>query len=260
MRKILGWAALILGLASTVSAGVVGKVVEYKQGKTVLQGYLVYPDDLTGKAPGVVVVHEWNGLGDYAKNRAKMLAEMGFVAFAADIYGKGVRPTDVKGCMAESGKYKADRKLMRARAKAALEVLVKDKHVDAHKLAAIGYCFGGTVVLEMARAGMPLKGVVSFHGGLDTPVPAVKGAIKAKVLILHGADDPFVPGTQVAAVEKELKDAGADYQVNLYSGAQHGFTNPDNKGTLPGALYNMQADVRSWEALKLFFSELFPSK
>jgi dienelactone hydrolase len=213
LKRSFSWASLLMVLVTGLWAGVVEKTVDYKQGKTVLEGYLAYPDDLTGKVPGVVVVHEWNGLGDYAKNRAKMLAGLGYVAFAADIYGKGVRPTDVKGCMAESGKYKADRKLMRARAKAALEVLMRDKHVDVSKLAAIGYCFGGTVVLEMARAGMPLKGVVSFHGGLDTPTPAKKGSIKAKVLILHGADDPFVPGTQVMAVEKELKDAGTDWQV-----------------------------------------------
>jgi dienelactone hydrolase len=260
MIKLFGWAALILVWASSVSAAVVGKTVEYKQGGTVLEGYLAYPDNTLGKVPGVIVVHEWNGLGDYAQSRARLLAELGYVAFAADIYGKGIRPTDVKGCAAESAKYKGDRKLMRARAKAAYDVLRKDPRVDAMKIAAIGYCFGGTVVLEMARSGLPLKGVASFHGGLDTPVPSKMGSIKAKVLILHGADDPFAPADQVTAVEKELKAAGADYQVNLYGGAQHGFTNPDNKGVLPGALYNEQADQRSWKALMQFFDEIFQSQ
>ena len=257
MKKVLVLAVLVMGLSPVVSAGVVEKTVTYKQGDTVLEGYLAAPDHVTGKVPAVLVAHEWMGLSDYEKSRARQLAELGYVAFAADIYGQGIRPTDMKSAGAESGKYKNDRKLMRARAKAALEILRKDPRVDKSRIAAIGYCFGGAVVLEMARAGMPVKGVVSFHGSLETPNPAPKGSIKAKVLAIQGGDDPFYGFDAVTAFEKEMKGADADWQIVELGGAGHSFTNPAAKGVVKGLQYDEKADRRSWQMMKDFLGELF---
>lgn len=234
------------------------EVVEYKEGKTVCEGYLAYDDSLSSVRPGVLVVHEWMGLNDYAKRRARELAELGYVAFAADIYGKGVRANNMDEASKLSSIYKSDRKLFRARVNAALDVLKKRKNVDPKKCAAIGYCFGGTAVLELARSGADVDGVVSFHGGLDSPTPQDAKNIKGKVLALHGADDPFVPRAAVLAFEDEMKNAGVDWQLSLYSHASHGFTNPDN-GSDPskGMAYNAEADQRSWNEMKSFFAEIF---
>jgi len=260
MKRTVGWVLGILVLAAGVRAAVVEKVVEYKQGGVVLSGFLAAPEGVQGKVPGILVVHEWMGLGDYEKSRVRQLAELGYVAFAADIYGKGDRPADMKAASEVSGKYKNDRKLLRARAKAALDVLRKDPRVDGKKTAAIGYCFGGTTVLEMARSGMPVLGVVSFHGGLDTPQPASKGSIHCKVLAIQGADDPFYGFDAVTAFEKEMKDSGADWQMVELGGAGHSFTNPAAKGTMKGLQYDAKADRRSWRMMKDFFEELFGSK
>ncbi|HEY4743232.1 MAG TPA: dienelactone hydrolase family protein [Desulfuromonadaceae bacterium] len=247
-----------LTLAVNAEAAVKTKVIEYKQGNTVLEGYLAWDDQFHDKRPGILVVHEWNGLGHYVKHRAEMLAKLGYVAFAADIYGKGVRPATP----AESAKvatiYKNDRSLLRARARAGLDVLKEQKNVDPRRIAAIGYCFGGTTVLELARGGADAKGVVSFHGGLATPTPQDAKRIKGKVLALHGADDPYVKADEVAAFEDEMRTGGVDWQLVAYGSAVHGFTNPDN-GTdnSKGAAYNKEADMRSWEAMKVFFKEIF---
>jgi dienelactone hydrolase len=175
-----------------------------------------------------------------------------------DIYGKGVRPKNGQEAGEQAGKFKSDRALLRARINAALDVLRKNEHVDPKRIAAIGYCFGGTTVLELARSGADIAGVVSFHGGLDTPTPADAKHIKCKVLALHGADDPYVPPAQVAAFEKEMTDAGVDWQLIKYSGAVHAFTNPEaGNDNSKGAAYNERADQRSWEAMKLFFAEIF---
>jgi dienelactone hydrolase len=232
------------------------ETVEYKDGATVLEGYIAY-DPARAKAPGVLVVHEWYGLGPYTKRRAEQLAGLGYVAFAADIYAKGVRATDNKQAGELAGKYKNDRALMRSRARAGLEALKARKEVNSDKLAAIGYCFGGTTVLELARSGAPVSGTVSFHGGLDTPTPADAKNIKGKVLVLHGADDPFVPAKDVAAFEDEMRLAGVDWQLVKYAKAVHSFTNPDS-GNDPkkGAAYNLDADRRSWEAMKDFLAEV----
>jgi dienelactone hydrolase len=246
--------------ASATSAAVQTKTIEYKQGDQVLEGYIAYPEKVK-KAPGIVVVHDWMGLqpgeSDYAKTRARQLAEMGYVALAADIYGKGQRPADQKQAAEFAGKYKSDRALLRARVKAALDTLEKDPHVDTHQIAAIGYCFGGTTVLELARSGADIAGVVSFHGGLDTPHPETS-KLKAKVLALHGADDPFVPADQVAAFQDELRKAKADWQMIYYADAVHSFTKP-SAGNDPskGQAYNEKADKRSWQAMKQFFAEIF---
>jgi len=243
---------------SSVHAAMKTETVLYKQGDTELEGYLAYDDSLTGKRPGVVVVHEWYGLNDYAKRRAEQIAQLGYVAFAADIYGKGVRPGTPQEAGAVAGKYRSDRALLRARANAALDELKKNPRVDTNRTAAIGYCFGGTAVLELARSGAPVTGVVSFHGGLDTPNPDDAKNIKAKVLVLHGADDPNVPPAQVAAFQDEMRKANVDWQMNFYGGAVHSFSNPaSGNDNSRGIAYNEKADKRSWEAMKLFFREIF---
>jgi len=234
------------------------EAVEYKHGDAVMEGYLAYDDAVEGKRPGVAVVHEWWGISPYVKKRAEQLARMGYVAFALDMYGKGKVTQDPKVATEWSAPFKNDRSFGRARAAAGLTVLKNHKLVDARRIAAIGYCFGGTSVLEMARGGADLAGVASFHGGLDAPDPAKPGAVKAKVLVLAGGDDPFVPPAQVTAFEEEMRKAGADWQVHLYGGAAHSFTNPEADGYgLKGASYNEKADRRSWEAMKAFFAEIF---
>jgi dienelactone hydrolase len=208
-------------------AQLVSKAVEYQQGDTVLEGYSIYDDAVQGKRPGVLVVHQWKGLGDYEKKRATLLARLRYNVFATDIYGKGIRPRNPKEAGAEAGKYKNDRSLLRARVRAGLEVLARQELADAKRMAAIGYCFGGTTVLELARSEADLAGVVSFHGGLSSPTPGDAKHIKAKVLALHGADDPFVPAAEVAAFGDEMRQGGVDWQLVAYGGAVHAFTDWD---------------------------------
>jgi len=260
MRLTLIAMMILTGLTSSAWAGLKKQLIEYKQGDTVLEGYLVYDETIKAKRPGILVVHEWKGLNDYAKKRADMLAQLGYVAFAADIYGKGVRPETFADAGAMAGKFKADRALLRARVNAGLDVLRSQSIVDASQLAAIGYCFGGTAVLELARSGADIKGIVSFHGGLSSPTPIDAKNIKAKVLALHGAADPFVKPDEVAAFEKEMTDAKVNYQLIKYPGAMHGFTNPDNKGLPQGALYNEAADKASWIEMQKFFKKIFDQK
>ena len=232
--------------------------VEYQQGDTTLEGWLAYDTSFTNKRPGVLVVHQWKGLGDYEKKRAEMLAKLGYVAFCADIYGKGIRPHTVEEAGAQAGKYKGDRKLLRARANAGLDTLKQFEQVDARHVAAIGYCFGGTTVIELARSGAELSGVVSFHGGLDSPTPADGKNIRCKVLACHGADDPFVPAKDLTAFEDEMRSAKVDWQLMKFGGAVHSFTDWNMDGqALPGAQYNEHADKRSWVAMQQFFGEIF---
>jgi dienelactone hydrolase len=234
------------------------ETVQYKHDDAALEGYLVYDDTIQASRPGILVVHDWMGIDPYAKMRADQLAELGYVAFAIDMYGKGIRPKDSKEASAQASIYRKDRQLMRSRAQAGLDVLVSQSLVDAKLVAAIGYCFGGGTVLELARSGIDIAGVVSFHGNLDTPRPQDAKNIKAKILVLHGADDPFVPEEDVAAFQEEMREAKIDWQMVSYGGAVHSFTNP-NSGDDPstGAAYDEKADKRSWEAMRLFFRELF---
>jgi len=256
--KVLGWFALLLAGASVATAEVRTKVVEYKQGDAVLEGYLAWDDAVKGKRPGVLVVHEWTGLGSYARVRAEKLAGLGYVAFAIDMYGKGIRPKTPQEAGAQAGVYKSDRQLMRARALAGLNVLLGNEMCDTKRVAAIGYCFGGTTVLEIARSGADIAGVASFHGALDTPNPGDAKNIKCKVLALHGGDDPYVPRKDVEAFEDEMRAGGVDWQFNVYSGAVHSFTNPEaGNDNSKGAAYNASADRRSWQAMKEFFAEIF---
>jgi dienelactone hydrolase len=241
-----------------VSGAIKTEVIEYKEGDATLEGFLAYDDSILNKRPGVLIVHQWKGLGDYEKKRAEMLARLGYVAFAADIYGKGVRPASMQEAGATAGKYKNDRPLLRQRVRAGLDQLRKVKNVDSSRVAAMGYCFGGTTVLELARSGADVKGVVSFHGGLGTPSPEDAKNIKAKVLALHGADDPNVPPPEVQAFQEEMRKAKVDWELVSYGGAVHSFTdwNAGNDNSR-GAAYNEKADKRSWEAMKAFFQELF---
>jgi dienelactone hydrolase len=254
---------LVLLLVGTTAAraAVKTEVIEYKHGDVALEGYLAYDDAAKDKQPGILIVHEWYGLNDYVKKRAEQLAKLGYVAFALDIYGKGVRAKDAKEAGKLAGIYKNDRKLLRARAAAGLDELRKRKEVDTERIAAIGYCFGGTTVLEIARSGADVRGVVSFHGGLTTPTPEDAKNIKAKVLVLHGADDPFVKDSEVAAFEEEMRKAGVDWQLHAYGGAVHSFTNPDaGNDNSKGAAYNERADHRSFQAMLAFFHEIFQKK
>ena len=238
-------------------AAVRTELVDYRQGDATLEGYVAYDDSIQGKRPGVLIVHQWKGLGPYEKKRAEMLAKLGYLAFAVDIYGKGVRVDNAQEASVLAGKYKSDRALLRARVTAGLEAMKKRSEVDSARLAAIGYCFGGTTALELARSGADVAAVVSFHGALNTPNTTDAANIKCRVLALHGADDPFVPPAEVSAFEDEMRKAKVDWQLVAYGGAVHSFTDwnagSDNS---KGAAYNEKADRRSWEAMKTFFGEV----
>ena len=256
--KYLLLAFLATSLTMSGNAKIVTQTVDYKDGDTVLEGYLAYDDSIKGERPGVLVVHEWMGLGDYEKGRAVQLAKLGYVAFAADIYGKGIRATNPQEAGSLAGKYKNDRQLLRERVNAGLDELKKNKMVDTKKIAAIGYCFGGTTVLELARSGADIAGVVTFHGGLDAPDPDDGKNIKCKVLICHGADDPFNSAENIKALQDELRKGNVDWQMIYYGGAVHSFSNPKaGNDNSRGAAYNEKADKRSWQAMKDFFNEIF---
>lgn len=259
LMKRITWLGLLLGVTLGVQAGIRTQTAEYREGDTVLEGVVVFDDAKPGARPGILVAHQWLGLTDYEKRRANMLAELGYVAFCADIYGKGVRAKDPGEAGGLAGKYKGDRALLRRRVNAALAALRQQPNVDRQRVAAIGYCFGGTTVLELARSGADVAGVVSFHGGLGSPTPADAKSIKARVLALHGADDPFVPAAELAGFEEEMRKGGVDWQLVSYGGAVHAFTD-DRAGNdnAKGAAYNAKADRRSWEAMKAFLAELFP--
>jgi len=243
------------------NAAVSGKEVSYQAGDVTLKGYLATDTAIPGKRPGILVVHEWWGLNAYARKRADMLAALGYTALAIDMYGDGKtadHPDDAGKFAAAVGR---DPALMKARFIAALEFLDRQPSVDSGRTAAIGYCFGGGVVLEMAQQGVDLDGVVSFHGSLGGKTIPEKGAVKARVLVLTGADDPFVPAEQLAAFRAKMDAAGADYTVVSYPGARHSFTNPgaDAFGArfdLPLA-YDADADAASWQAMQDLFGEIF---
>lgn len=246
--------------ASVANAEVRTREVEYKQGDTVLRGLMAWDDAVKDRRPGVLVVHEWWGHNEHARAQAKRLAASGYVGFALDLFGKGKVTTHPKEAQAFMSEAQKDPAVMTARFRAALEQLQQDPHVDREQIAAIGYCFGGSVVLDQARAGADLDGVVSFHGMLGTKTPAERGKVKAKVLVLTGSIDPFVPAEQVEAFTQELKAADAKFQVVTFLNAKHGFTNPNaGKAGLDALEYNAEADHKSWVAMLGFFKEVFPS-
>jgi dienelactone hydrolase len=244
--------------AVRVNAEIRTETVEYRQGEVVLQGYLSYDSSVRGPRPAVLVVHDWMGVSEYTKMRAEQLAALGYVALAADVYGKGVRPKNAQEAAAEAGKYYKDRQFYRARLRAGLDFLTGRPEADSSRLAVIGYCFGGAGALELARSGAPVRGIVTFHGSLNTPNPADARNIRGKVLVLHGADDPYVKPDEVKSFMDEMRGAGVDWQIVYYSGAVHAFTDrragSDNS---KGAAYNEAADRRSWQAMKDFFAEIF---
>jgi dienelactone hydrolase len=232
--------------------------IDYQQAGLNLQGYLAYDDAISGKRPGVLIGPEWWGLTEYPRHRAEQLAKLGYIAFALDMYGKGVIATTADQAGKLMNAVAADRNLVRQRALAGLSVLRAQPQCDTSKIAAIGYCFGGMVALELARSGADLSAVVSFHGNLTNPHPENDQPIKPKILICTGADDAFVPPDQIAAFTAEMKAANADFQIITYSGAVHAFTNPDvDKLNLPNIHYNAAADRRSFAAMQSFFNEVF---
>lgn len=255
----------VMAASSAARAAIKTQTIEYKDGETNLKGFVAYDDSIAAPRPGVLVVPEWWGLTDYPRHRAEMLAQLGYVAFVADMYGEGKTTDDPKVAGEWSGAVKKDPALMRRRAQAGLAELVKQPNVDRARLAAIGYCFGGSTILELARGGdelqkasMPLLGIVSFHGGLPTVKADDLKQMKAKVLIETGAEDPAVPLDSVMAYESALKQAGVDYDVTIYSKTRHAFTNPDaDRHHIPIIAYNATADHRSWAAMKNFFAEIF---
>jgi dienelactone hydrolase len=258
MKRTWVMAAALAVLGTELQAKVITESVEYKHGDVELVGYLAYDNAVEAKRPGVLVVHEWWGLNDYAKKRTEMLAEMGYVAFAVDMYGKGVTAKNRDEAAGLCTPVASDTALTRDRAQAGLEVLLKNPHVDPKRVAAIGYCFGGSTVAQLAYSGADLAGVVSFHGSVQPPADADMKNIKARILICHGADDPMIPSDQILAVEAGLRKAGADWQLISYGRTVHSFTNPAaDKAGIDGVKYNPDSDRRSWAAMKAFFDEIF---
>ncbi len=259
MQTRLGLVLAAALLVAPGSADIKTRDVEYRQGDTVLQGFVAWDDAARGKRPGVLVVHEWWGMNQHARNQARRLAEAGYVGFALDMYGKGKVTTHPQDAQAFAGEVMKDPAVMAARFNAALEQLKHDPHVDSTRIAAIGYCFGGAVVLGMARSGADLAAVVTFHGALATQSPAQPGKVKARVLVLAGGADPFVPPEQVEAFKKEMQAAGARFDVVVYPGAKHGFTNPDAaQYGMKELAYDATADRESWAAMRKLFHEVFP--
>jgi dienelactone hydrolase len=252
---------LVLLLASlTVQAAVVGKEVTYQAGETTMKGYLAWDDAIEGRRPGVLVVHEWWGQNAYARRRAEMLAALGYTALAVDMYGEGRTADHPEDAGKFAGAVRKNLPLMKARFEAAREFLNRQATVDPEKNAAIGYCFGGSVVLEMARMGEDLDGVASFHGSLGGLGP-VSDTVTAKILVANGADDPFVTAEQIDMFQQDMEAADADYNFINYPGAKHSFTNPEadtfgKKFGLPLA-YNADADSASWQALQEFLKSIF---
>jgi dienelactone hydrolase len=249
-------AALALTLAAVPLLA--GQNLAYQDGQVPLAGYLARPKEVRGLVPGVLVIHQWMGLTGHERMESDRLAALGYVALAADIYGEGVRPRDVKEAGAQATIYKGDRALYRRRIRAGLNTLLAQAGVDPNRIAVIGFCFGGTGALEAARAGMPVKGVVSFHGGLDFPPDPAGLTIAAKVLVCHGADDPNVPPKDVAAFQDEMRQTKADYTFIAYGGAVHAFTQKEaGNDNSKGVAYNEAAATRSWAHMKDFFAEIF---
>jgi dienelactone hydrolase len=246
-------------LASPLLAAVKTEAVTYEQGATKLQGFVAWDDAATGKRPGVLVVHEWWGHNDHARNQAKRLAEAGYVGFALDMYGDGkvaTHPGDAQKFVAEAMSQPA---VMKERFLAARAFLATRPQVDPEKIGAIGYCFGGGVVLSMARQGEDLDLVASFHGSLGSTQKAAPGGVKPRVLVLHGGADSMITPAQVDAFRQEMTDAGARFEVVVYDGAKHSFTNPDaDKMGMPAIGYDAEADRRSWQRLLEVLAEVFP--
>jgi dienelactone hydrolase len=264
MKRVIGYitlAALCFFIMepSDAASEVTGRQVEYTGDNIVMKGYLASDEKMEGKRPGILIVHEWWGLNDYARKRAKMLADLGYVALAVDMYGEGKQAEHPDDASKFSSEIMKNFDGAKARFQAALNFLKGRPDVDPDRIAAIGYCFGGGVVLNMARQGVDLKAVASFHGGLAAVKPAQPGSVKAKIIVFNGADDTFVPAEQIEAFKKEMTSAGADFRFISYPGAIHSFTNPEADAYAKKfnirVGYNKEADIKSWNELKKFLKE-----
>ncbi|MGE0487388.1 MAG: dienelactone hydrolase family protein [Gammaproteobacteria bacterium] len=256
-----GWRQAVMvaacAFAVCTQAAVREQTVDYRDGDLALQGALYYDDARSGPRPGVLVIHEWWGLNDYARERARQLAELGYVAFAVDMYGAGKVTEHPKQAGEWAGVVTANVAAWRQRALAALAVLRGQSVVDPTRLGAIGYCFGGASVLQLAYSGADLRGVVSFHGSLPPVDAAEVGGIRASILVEHGGGDSFVSAERVAAFETALADSPVDWRLTVHGGARHGFTNPHaGEYGLEGLAYDARADRRSWEAMRAFLAEV----
>lgn len=262
--------SILLGLTTLVLTGtftpafaakkvsIMEKKIEYSDGDTVLEGFLAEPKNVKKGTPVVVIAHDWMGTGKYGETRARMLAELGYIAFAADIYGKSVKVKNADEAAKLSETYKKDRAKMRSRIAAAVATAAKLPNADATRVVVMGYCFGGAVAIEAARAHLPILGAVSFHGALVTPDVKETKDVTAKVLAFHGAEDPYVPAEEVKAFQDEMRSAKADWQFVIYSGAVHSFTNPNVPFTVgSGQGYHESADKRSWIGFLDFLKEVF---
>lgn len=270
--KHLSWSLILFALAcssgddpktaQTREPSLFAQPIDYSADGVTLKGYLAYDKNIEGRRPGVLVVHEWWGHNDYARKRARMLAEMGYTALAVDMYGDGKQAAHPDDAGKFSMEVMQNLEPGEARFRAAIDLLKSQETTDPQQIAAIGYCFGGGVVLHMARIGTDLAGVVSFHGGFDSMHKPEPGSVKARVLVCHGAEDKFNTPEQLESFKKEMDAAGVDYKFMSYEGAMHSFTNPDadkfaEEFGLPLA-YNAEADAQSWQDMQDFFSEIFP--
>jgi dienelactone hydrolase len=261
MKTLLLGALAAVFFSSPLNASIQTKEVTYSEGSTQMKGFLAWDDSISGKRPGILVVHEWWGLDDYVRSRAKQLAELGYTALAVDMYGDGKTAEHPKDAGAFAASVMKDPQVALARFQAAMDVLKLQPVVDPEKIAAIGYCMGGAIVLNAARQGIDLDAVASFHGSLGGLLP-IEGPIKAKVLVCHGADDSFIPPEKVAAFKQEMEEAGADFKFVSYPGAKHGFSNPaaDEAGKKFNIdiAYNREADTESWKELQALLQSVFP--
>ena len=261
MKRIIITLLMLCCWSIPALAAIKGEPVSYNAGDRTLNGYMAYDDSTSHKRPGILVVHEWWGHNEYARKRAEMLAELGYTALAIDMYGEGRQAEHPKDASKFAAEVKQNLPEARKRFAAAMRLLQKHPSVDPERIAAIGYCFGGGIALQMARQGLDLDAVVSFHGSLATDNPAVPGMVKARILICDGADDRLVTPGQIQAFLREMKKANVDYKFVSYPGAKHSFTNPDadtyaEKYNIPVG-YNVEADRRSWQDMQDFLKESF---
>lgn len=250
-------AALLLAFSATATpalAEVDAGPVDYRSGETACEGWIAAPKGVS-RRPGVLIAHQWTGVSAHERAAAERLAKLGYVAMVADVYGKGIRPQP-PAAGAEAGKYKSNRALLRSRLNDALSTLAKDPRVDPDRLAVMGYCFGGTAAIELARSGAPVRAAISFHGGLDSPAPADGARIRARVLALHGDADPYVPAADVAAFEAEMRAHDVRHSLVRYPGVVHSFTHPEaGTDVTKGAAYDAKADRDSWERATALLAE-----
>ena len=257
LKPVLTAVVMTMYMAASASAAIKSRAVEYSTPDgSLMEGYISYDDGIKTPQPAIIIVPDWMGLGQFAKNKAQLLAKEGYVVFAADVYGKGIRPVNSDQAATLATKYKSDRPLLQSHIRAAYNTLTAMTTVDKGRVVVMGYCFGGTTALELARSGVPLAGTASFHGGLANPIPENAKNIKGAVLVMHGADDPLVPPAEVAGFKQEMDKAGIKYNFVAYPGAVHAFTNPaagEDKST--GVAYNEAADRASWVEFERFLDQ-----